>query len=60
MTVPPVLVSVKAIDPRRYPFYGDVKLDPPAALATVLDHIALGTGCQKPNSSAGSASFRDS
>jgi len=33
----PVLVSVKAIDPAVYPFYGEVKLDPPAALRTVLD-----------------------
>ena len=36
----PVLVSVKAIDPHRYPFYGEVKLDPPAALAAVLDSRA--------------------
>ncbi len=30
----PMLVSVKAIDPAAYPFYGEVKLDPPAALRT--------------------------
>ena len=33
----PMLVSVKAVDPAVYPFYGEVKLDPPAALRTVLD-----------------------
>ena len=33
----PMLVSVKAIDPAVYPFYGQVKLDPPAALRAVLD-----------------------
>ena len=33
----PMLVSVKAIDPALYPFYGAVKLDPPAALRAVLD-----------------------
>jgi putative ABC transport system permease protein len=33
----PVLVSVKAIDPAVYPFYGEVKLDPPAALRAILD-----------------------
>jgi putative ABC transport system permease protein len=33
----PMLVSVKAIDPAVYPFYGEVKLDPPAALRAILD-----------------------
>ncbi|HXM41252.1 MAG TPA: FtsX-like permease family protein [Bryobacteraceae bacterium] len=33
----PMLVSVKAIDPAVYPFYGEVRLDPPAALHAVLD-----------------------
>jgi putative ABC transport system permease protein len=33
----PMLVSVKAIDPAVYPFYGEVKLDPPAPLRAVLD-----------------------
>ncbi len=28
----PVLVSLKAVDPKRYPFYGQVKLDPPGPL----------------------------
>ena len=28
---------MKAIDPAVYPFYGEVKLDPPAALRHVLD-----------------------
>lgn len=32
----PVLVSVKAVDPAAYPFYGQVKLDPPVALRTAL------------------------
>lgn len=33
---PPVLVSVKAIDPSLYPFYGTVKLDPPITLREAL------------------------
>ena len=33
----PMLASVKAVDPAVYPFYGEVKLDPPAALRNVLD-----------------------
>ena len=33
----PVLVSIKAVDPHVYPFYGAVKLDPPASLPQVLD-----------------------
>lgn len=36
-TPEPVLISVKAVDPAVYPFYGKVKLDPPAALGAVLD-----------------------
>lgn len=32
----PVLVSVKAVDPAVYPFYGTVKLDPPQPLAQAL------------------------
>ncbi|HTQ56041.1 MAG TPA: FtsX-like permease family protein [Bryobacteraceae bacterium] len=36
-TPDPVLVSVKAVDPAVYPFYGAVKLDPPASLRAVLD-----------------------
>lgn len=34
---PPVLVSVKAVDPRQYPYYGTVKLEPPAALSAALN-----------------------
>ncbi len=33
----PVLVSVKAVDPALYPFYGVVKLNPPGALQAVLN-----------------------
>lgn len=33
---PPVLISVKAVDPRVYPFYGAVKLDPPQPLEQAL------------------------
>ena len=32
----PVLVSLKAVDPKLYPFYGQVKLDPPGPLARRL------------------------
>lgn len=33
----PVLVSIKAVDPRVYPFYGAVKLDPAGALPQKLN-----------------------
>jgi putative ABC transport system permease protein len=32
----PLLISVKAVDPQLYPFYGIVKLDPPQPLARAL------------------------
>jgi putative ABC transport system permease protein len=40
---PPVLISIKAIDPKVYPFYGAVKLDPPESLPDALkpDTIAV-------------------
>ncbi len=28
---PPMLVSVKAVDPKKYPFYGEIRLSPPHA-----------------------------
>src|SRR5579864_4728791 len=39
----PVLVSIKAVDPRVYPFYGAVKLDPPGSLEQKLsaDSVAV-------------------
>ncbi len=37
-TVPdPLLISVKAVDPAAYPFYGQVKLSPPRPLRDALD-----------------------
>ena len=33
----PVLVSIKAVDPKVYPFYGEVKLDPPGSLRQELN-----------------------
>jgi putative ABC transport system permease protein len=35
-TLDPLLVSLKAVDPAMYPFYGDVELAPAAPLKTVL------------------------
>ncbi len=35
-TLDPLLVSLKAVDPSKYPFYGKVDLEPAARLATVL------------------------
>ncbi|HWB84868.1 MAG TPA: FtsX-like permease family protein [Bryobacteraceae bacterium] len=35
-TANPLLISVKAVDPSAYPFYGVVRLSPPAALADAL------------------------
>ncbi|MCU1273683.1 MAG: hypothetical protein JWO48_1114 [Bryobacterales bacterium] len=37
----PVLVSIKAVDPHVYPFYGTVKLDPPGVLADRLTPDAV-------------------
>lgn len=33
---PPALVSVKAVDPAAYPYYGQLKLDPPVPLREAL------------------------
>ncbi len=33
----PLLVTLKVVDPRVYPFYGSVKLDPAESLATLLN-----------------------
>ena len=40
---PPMLVSIKAVDPKVYPFYGEIRLDPPAPLRQALtaDSIAV-------------------
>lgn len=40
----PVLVSIKAVDPTEYPYYGMVKLDPQQPLSTALapNRIAVG------------------
>jgi putative ABC transport system permease protein len=32
----PALVSIKAVDPTQYPYYGEVKLDPPMTLKQAL------------------------
>ena len=32
----PALVSIKAVDPSQYPYYGEVKLDPPMTLKQAL------------------------
>src|SRR5579864_296604 len=34
---PPMLVSIKAVDPKVYPFYGEIRLDPPAPLRQALN-----------------------
>ena len=40
---PPMLVSVKAVDPKKYPFYGEIRLSPPAPLSKALtaDTVAV-------------------
>ncbi len=40
---PPMLVSVKAVDPKKYPFYGEIRLSPPASLSKALtaDTVAV-------------------
>ncbi|MBL8175614.1 MAG: FtsX-like permease family protein [Bryobacterales bacterium] len=37
----PVLVSIKAVDPEVYPFYGEFKLEPPQRLVETLDAGAI-------------------
>src|ERR1700693_723566 len=32
----PMLVSIKAVDPNVYPFYGEIRISPPAPLRTAL------------------------
>src|ERR1700680_1137892 len=32
----PMLVSIKAVDPKVYPFYGEIRIAPPAPLAQAL------------------------
>jgi len=36
-TLDPLLISLKAVDPAKYPFYGTVDLEPAGKLAAVLD-----------------------
>ena len=40
---PPMLVSIKAVDPAVYPFYGEIRLDPPGPLKQKLtaDTVAV-------------------
>ncbi|MBV9769047.1 MAG: FtsX-like permease family protein [Bryobacterales bacterium] len=40
---PPMLVSVKAVDPKKYPFYGEIRLSPAAPLSQALtpDTVAV-------------------
>jgi putative ABC transport system permease protein len=42
-TLDPLLVSMKAVDPTKYPFYGEVELAPAASLKTALtaDSVAV-------------------
>ncbi len=35
-TMDPLLISLKAVDPAKYPFYGDVELDPAGKLSDAL------------------------
>lgn len=40
----PVLISIKAVDPSKYPYYGEVKLNPPMSLTQALtpDSVVAG------------------
>ena len=40
----PVLVSIKAVDPAKYPYYGEVKLQPPMPLAQALTAETVAAG----------------
>src|SRR4051812_42897277 len=37
----PLLISIKAVDPSVYPFYGEEKLDPPRSLREALDDTSV-------------------
>ncbi len=37
----PILVSIKAVDPALYPFYGEVRLDPPGRLPEKLTNTTV-------------------
>jgi putative ABC transport system permease protein len=37
----PMLVSIKAVDPNVYPFYGEIRISPPAPLRTALTSNAV-------------------
>ena len=50
-TPDPLLISVKAVDPAVYPFYGAVKLDPAAAAARGA-RCAIGGGLGRPAAAA--------
>lgn len=39
---PPLLVSIKAVEPGKYPFYGTVKLNPPQSLTDMLKPDSIG------------------
>ena len=40
-TMDPLLISLKAVDPTQYPFYGSVELEPAAPLSKVLDDSSV-------------------
>ncbi len=40
----PVLAALKAVDPSKYPYYGEIKLDPPMPLAQALAPDAVAAG----------------
>ncbi len=44
VSMDPLLVSVKAVDPARYPFYGSVVLDPAMPLAQALTSSTVAVG----------------
>ncbi len=41
---PPQLVSVKAVDPAKYPYYGEIKLNPPMPLRDALTTETVACG----------------
>ena len=43
-SIDPLLVSVKAVDPALYPFYGEVELQPAGGLKTALDPHSVAVG----------------
>jgi hypothetical protein len=57
----PQMISIKAVDPELFPFYGDLKVSPPQPLASITEGRFVGCGDTRvPDASAGGSGRHDS